>query len=159
MKIQAFFENTQLLFDRMGIVPLLYGSLGLECITGKDLNADDIDILISEIFMTERWNEFKSVLENEGYTLCDEHEHTFEKNEVYYSYAKIEELEQFARISLDEIEIHQKEGLKFRLLSLEQYLKVYSASVRDGYRINVRCKKDAEKIAFIKECLNDKSSE
>ena len=58
----------------------MYGSLGLEYITGESLNVDDIDILIPGVFVNERWNEFKSVLLDEGYTLFDEHEHTFQKN-------------------------------------------------------------------------------
>ena len=45
MKKQCFFENAILLNERFGIVPLLYGSLGLEYITNKNLNSDDIDIL------------------------------------------------------------------------------------------------------------------
>lgn len=153
MKKEAFFQNAKLLFDRMEIIPLMYGSLGLEYITDECLNADDIDILIPQTFINERWDEFKSVLIDAGYTLYDEHEHTFQKNGIYYSYAKIEELEHFAGISLGEIEIHHRENLPFRLLSLEQYLKVYVASAKDGYRINVRKKKDSDKIAFIEKHL------
>lgn len=58
-KIQAFFENAQLMSEELGIIPLMYGSLGLEYLTGKDLNADDIDILIPEVFITEKWDGFK----------------------------------------------------------------------------------------------------
>ncbi|MBR2402569.1 MAG: phosphoribosylanthranilate isomerase [Lachnospiraceae bacterium] len=153
MKQQAFFENAILLTGKLKIIPLIYGSLGLEYITGESLNADDIDILIPGVFVNERWNEFKSVLLDEGYTLFDEHEHTFQKNGICYSYASIEELESFAGISLSEIKEHNKDGIRFRVLSLEQYLKVYVASAKDGYRITVRKKKDGEKIAFIQKHL------
>ncbi len=44
-------------------------------------------------------------------------------------------------------------GVAFKKLSLEQYLKVYTASSKDGYRVNVRQKKDNEKLAFIKDRL------
>ena len=43
MKKQCFFENARLLNERFGIVPLMYGSLGLEYITNETLNVDDID--------------------------------------------------------------------------------------------------------------------
>lgn len=152
-KISCFFQNTRLLQKVLGIVPLMYGSLGLEYLTGENLNADDLDILIPRTFLTDRWNEFRTVLEHHGYTLIDEHEHTFEKDGIHYSYAQMEELESFAGIPLSQIEIHQVESLRFRLLSLEQYLKVYTASAKDGYRIEVRGKKDAEKIAFIQQRL------
>ena len=153
MKKAIFFENAKLLYDKFGIVPLMYGSLGLEYITNENLNADDIDILISEIFITDRWNEFKDFLISEGYVLVDEHEHTFVRDGVAYSYADIEDLEPFAGINTEDIEMHEADGVRFLLLSLEQYLLVYQKSSKDGYRVNVRQKKDADKIRFIESKL------
>ena len=153
MKKAMFFENAKLLYDKFGIVPLMYGSLGLEYITNENLNADDIDILISEIFITDRWNEFKDFLISEGYVLLDEHEHTFLRDGVTYSYADIEDLESFAGIRMKDIEMHEADGVNFLMLSLEQYLLVYQKSSKDGYRVNVRQKKDADKIRFIESKL------
>jgi hypothetical protein len=153
MKIKLFFENAKLLYNRFEIIPLMYGSLGLEYITNENLNADDIDILISEIFITDRWNEFKDFLISEGYVLVDEHEHTFVRDGVAYSYAYIEDLEPFAGINTEDIEMHEADGVRFLLLSLEQYLLVYQKSSKDGYRVNVRQKKDANKIRFIERKL------
>ena len=153
MKKAMFFENAKLLYDKFGIVPLMYGSLGLEYITNVSLNADDIDILISEIFITDRWNEFKDFLISEGYVLTDEHEHTFVRDGVAYSYADIEDLESFAGIRMKDIEMREADGVNFLMLSLEQYLAVYKQSSNDGYRVNVRQKKDADKIRFIESKL------
>ena len=156
MKKAAFFENAKLLMDKLAIIPLMYGSLGLEYITGESLNSDDIDILIPEVFLKERWEEFKNLLTDQGYILIDEHEHAFQKNGIHYAYASIEELESFAKINLSEIEQQNNDGIWLKLLSLEQYLKVYSTSAKDGYRINVRKKKDNNKIAFIENRLKIK---
>ena len=155
MKKAAFFENAKLLMDKLAIIPLMYGSLGLEYITGESLNSDDIDILIPEVFLKERWEEFKNLLTDQGYILIDEHEHAFQKNGIHYAYASIEELESFAKINLSEIEQQNNDGIWLKLLSLEQYLKVYSTSAKDGYRINVRKKKDNDKIAFIENRLKN----
>ena len=152
-KKQAFFANAKLLSDNWGIIPLMYGSLGLEYLTGEQLNADDIDILIPCAFLKERWGEFRETLEENGYTLIDEHEHTFEKEGIHYSYAQIEELETFAGIRVPDIQTVTVKDARFKILSLQQYLKVYSASAKDGYRIEVRAKKDFEKIEFIKKQL------
>ena len=152
-KFNLFLENAQLLSDKLGIVPLLYGSLGLEYLTGDDLGADDIDILVPRVFITDRWQEFKTVLEEHGYVLVDEHEHTFVRDGVAYSYADIEDLESFAGINTEAIEMHEVDGVRFMLLSLEQYLAVYKRSSKDGYRVNVRQKKDADKIRFIESKL------
>ena len=42
-KFNLFLENARFLSDKLGIVPLLYGSLGLEYLTGDALSVDDID--------------------------------------------------------------------------------------------------------------------
>ena len=152
-KFNLFIENARLLSDKFDIVPLLYGSLGLEYLTGDDLGADDIDILVSRVFITDRWQEFKAVLEEHGYVLVDEHEHTFVRDGVAYSYADIEDLESFAGIHAEDIEMHEVDGVRFMLLTLEQYLAVYKKSSKDGYRVNVRQKKDADKIRFIESKL------
>lgn len=154
MKILMFFENAKLLADKFKIIPLMYGSLGLEYITGENMNADDIDILIPQVFINEKWNKFKNTLTNNGYTLIDEHEHTFQKSGIYYSYASIEELESFAGIKSSDIELGVDRNIPFKVLSLEQYLKVYTASSKDGYRIEVRQKKDNDKIILIQKYLN-----
>ena len=152
-KLNLFLENARLLSDKLGIVPLLYSSLGLEYLTGDVLDADDIDILVPRVFITDRWQEFKAVLEEHGYVLIDEHEHTFARDGVAYSYADIEDLDPFAGIRMKDIEMREADGFRFLLLSLEQYLAVYKQSSKDGYRVNVRQKKDADKIRFIESKL------
>ena len=152
-KFNLFLENAQFLSDKFDIVPLLYGSLGLEYLTGDDLGADDIDILVPRVFITERWHEFKEFWEAQGYALTDEHEHTFVHDGTAYSYADIEDLESFAGLNTEDIEMYEADGVRFLLLSLEQYLAVYKQSSKDGYRVNVRQKKDADKIRFIESKL------
>ena len=152
-KFNLFLENARLLSDKFGIVLLLYGSLGLEFLTGDALGSDDIDILVPRVFITDRWQEFKAVLEEHRYVLVDEHEHTFARDGAAYSYADIEDLESFAGIRMKDIEMREADGVRFLLLSLEQYLAVYQKSSKDGYRVNVRQKKDAEKIRFIESKL------
>ena len=152
-KFNLFLENARFLSDKFDILPLLYGSLGLEYLTGGVLGADDIDILIPHVFITDRWHEFKELLEAQGYVLADEHEHTFVRDGVAYSYADIEDLESFAGIRMKDIEMREADGVRFLLLSLEQYLSVYKQSSKDGYRVKVRKKKDADKIRLIESKL------
>ena len=153
-KFNLFLENARFLSDKFDIVPLLYGSLGLEYLTGDALDADDIDILVPRVFIINRLQEFKAVLEEHGYVFVDEHEHTFARDGVAYSYADIEDLEPFAGINTEAIEMHEADGVSFLLLSLEQYLAVYQKSSKDGYRVNIRQKKDADKIKFIESKLS-----
>ena len=156
-KFNCFLQNAEMLNDKFNIVPLLYGSLGLEVLTDSSLNADDIDILIPQAFVTgDKWTEFKLFLESHGYILIDEHEHTFRKDAVDYSYASIDGLKDFADVDICDIEIRNVSGTKFMLLSLEQYLKVYQKSSQDGYRMNVKEKQDNQKIEFIMNHMKTK---
>ena len=148
MKKTAFFENTKLL-NGYGTTPLMYGSLGLEYITGADFGADDVDILIPQTFTTDSWGGFSAFLCANGYILVDEAEHTFEKGGIEFSYGSLQELESFSGIRVQDIKGYTQDGAQFMALSLSQYLIVYNQSIKDGYRINVRQKKDADKIAFI----------
>ncbi|MBE6146214.1 MAG: hypothetical protein E7171_06285 [Firmicutes bacterium] len=152
-KFKNFLENAKLLNGQFRIVPLLYGSLGLENITEADLHSDDIDILIPGEFVTgENWPALIEFLEANGYTLIDDHEHTFTKDDIEYSYAPIENLKSFADIDPRDIGIYEKNGVRYKSLSLDQYLTVYQRSLEDDYRVNVFKKKaqDEEKISFIK---------
>jgi len=148
-KFDQFLENSQLLKDKFNVTPLLYGSLGLEVLTNVDLKSDDIDILIPNIYLSDKWIEFKGFLEENSYQLIDLHEHTFLKDGIAFSYASIENLNEFAGISINEITCY--EG--YLLLNLRQYLKVYQTSLKDGYRIYNKNKKDQEKIDWILSCL------
>ena len=153
-KFDFFLQNAEMINDKFNIIPLLYGSLGLEVLTNITFNADDIDILVPQVFVTgERWSEFRSFLENNGYELTDEHEHTFRKDGVDYSYASVEGLKDFADIDIRDINIRNSSGTEYMLLSLEQYLKVYIKSSEDGYRMNVKEKQDNKKIELIKSLL------
>ena len=152
-KFKNFLENAKILNEKLQIVPLLYGSLGLEQITEADLHSDDIDVLIPQEFVTgANWSTLINLLEANGYLLIDEHEHTFTKNDIEYSYASIENLKPFANIDPKDIGIYEKNGVRYKSLSLDQYLTVYQKSLEDDYRVNVFKKKsqDEEKISFIK---------
>ena len=150
-KLHCFLENARELNDSFHLIPLLYGSLGLGVVLEQDLHPDDIDILIPEYYLEGRWEDFQRELGKKGYQLIDEHEHTFEKAGIKYSYASIENLEPFANITLGDMELVKRGDTLFKTLSLEHYLKVYETSSQDGYRINKKEKKDTEKINLIKQ--------
>ncbi len=148
-KYELFLINAKLLFKEFGVKPLLYGSLGLEVLLQKDLLSDDIDILIPNAVLCDKWEYFKTFMESNGFTLIDLHEHTFIKDNVKYSYACIDGLNDYAGIdSICESEYHLS-------LTLYDFLKVYEASLKDGYRQDKKNKKDSEKIDIIKKALQE----
>ena len=153
MKKKEFLYIAGLLNEQLHIVPLLFGSLGLEQRLHTNLNADDIDVLIPEIFLNEKWNSVVTIMKNNGYVLYDLHEHAFEKSGLSFAFASIESLTPFAGINLTKIPVIEEAGIRYYLLSLQDYLKVYMASSKDGYRKNTKNKKDEQKIELINKAL------
>lgn len=94
-----------------------------------------------------------TVMNDNGYVLHDLHEHAFEKSGLSLAFASIESLTSFAGIDVTKIPIIDEEGVSYYLLDLRGYLKVYTASSKDGYRKNVKNKKDEEKIKLINKAL------
>jgi len=154
-KYEKFLELSRLLNTKFNIQPLLYGSLGLEVLTGEKLNADDVDILIPEIYIKDKWLEFMDYLEMCGYKLIDLHEHTFEKDNCHFSFACIDGLESFANVKEKEIVNKNVFDCSYKLMNLQQYLAVYEASSKDNYRKKIaKNTKDETKIKFIKNLLD-----
>ncbi len=139
----------------MNIVPLLYGSLGLEQRLHINLNADDIDVLIPEIFLNEKWRIVVELMSKNGYSLYDIGEHAFEKNGLSIAFASIESLAPFADVDVKKIPVIRENGIYYKLLDMHDYLKVYTASLKDGYRKNVKNKNDKEKIDLINKALSE----
>lgn len=156
-KLKFFFKNAEEIQNEFSLIPLLYGSLGLEQVLKENLQADDIDILLPKDYVTgPSWPEFRKFLESKGYVLIDEQEHTFEKEGIHYSYATVENLEEFAGIPWHEISLKNDNGVLYKLLNLEQYLIVYEASSKDGYRQQKKNKQDRAKIDLIETKMKNR---
>lgn len=153
MKKELFLQIARKLTETLGITPLLFGSLGLEQRLGANLNADDIDVLIPEEYLDEKWDMLIEVMTTLGYKLYDVHEHAFEKDGVSAAFASIENLVPFAGVDITRIPVVGENGVRYYLLGLEDYLKVYTASSKDGYRKDTKNKNDTEKIELIKRAL------
>lgn len=155
MKYSHFLHIANLLNKKLSIIPLLFGSLGLERLLKIDLNADDIDILIPEVYLNTNWHKIIGLMNDEGYYLCNEEEHEFKKSDVKIAFASIESLESFACIDINSIPFITDNGITYLLLTLDDYLKVYKASSKDGYRKNVKNKQDEYKINLIEKALKN----
>lgn len=156
MKKTEFLYIAELLNKKLNIVPLLFGSLGLEQRLYTNLNADDIDVLIPEVFINEKWNSIVTIMNDSGYVLYDLHEHAFEKSGLSFAFASIESLTPFAGINITKIPIIEEKGVCYYLLDLQDYLRVYTASSNDGYRKNIKNKQDEQKIELINRALGNK---
>ena len=153
MKYFEFLHIASLINQIFDTTPLLFGSLGLEQRLNKSLNADDIDVLVPEIILKTSWDKLIETMEHDGYHLCNVREHEFIKNGIRVAFAPIEGLEAFAQVDISSIPLIEENGIRYYLLGLEDYLKVYRESSKDGYRKNVKNKQDQQKIELIEKAI------
>jgi len=149
--------------NEMGITPLLMGSVGLEVVTGKCWHAQDLDIHVpgdergwevpAELSIFQ-WREIMKIMESMDYQLIDLHEHEFSKKGLSVEFGIIDTLPSFAGVPLEELEIHQKAGVKYYLLNPNQYLRVYEASSKDSYRAEQNNHKDLGKIEYLQTIVH-----
>jgi len=161
-KLDVFFDLAKKLNKKFSVIPLLQGSLGLKMLVDGDFNPGDIDIALPQHLyrLNERWNDLLSFMLKEGYVLTNLHEHYFVKGEIEVNFAAIDgvggipSLEVFTGIDLMEIPIMETDGAIYKLMTLEQYYKVYSMSLEDSYRADEKGHKDQNKIDILKKALN-----
>ncbi|WP_164669506.1 hypothetical protein [Virgibacillus doumboii] len=141
-----FINIAKTLNKELDIVPVLYGSLGVEKVTGIDFSPQDIDILVPLTFLEEKWRFLKMVMEKLGYEFTDVHEHEFRKNKINIGIAYIEDLKPFAGVNYKDLAIVEEHGARYYALSISDYLKIYNRSLLDGYRRTKNNNKDQRKL-------------
>ncbi|MBE1554043.1 hypothetical protein [Sporosarcina limicola] len=150
---REFINISRILNQQLGIVPVLYGSLGLVRITKVDFSPQDIDILVPLTFLEEKWNILQHAMEQLGYTMVDLNEHEFIKNDIKIGFAFTEDLVEFADINYKELDVFEDDGAKYHLLTVSDYLKVYNKSSQDGYRRAKNNKKDLDKLEILNKLV------
>ena len=156
-KYDEFLSAAGRINEKLQSVPLLYGSLGLEQRLGVSLCSGDIDVLLPERLLTADWQRMIALMKELGYALQDEKEHAFVKGDFHMAFAPAESLEMFAGVNLKGIPLIRQNGAKYYLPELPDYLKVYEASSKDGYRRQVKNKQDQRKIDLIRQALRAES--
>ncbi|WP_316568774.1 phosphoribosylanthranilate isomerase [Neobacillus sp. YIM B06451] len=160
-KFNQFIKIAKKLND-IEIIPLLMGSVGLEVVTGKSWDAQDLDIHVPgdkrgwevppelSIF---KWDDIMKIMNSMGYSLIDLHEHEFSREGLSVEFGITDTLPDFAGVQLEDLELYQKGEVKYYLLSPKQYLTVYESSSKDSYRADKNNNKDIIKIDFLKSMI------
>ncbi|WP_096155389.1 phosphoribosylanthranilate isomerase [Bacillus sp. FJAT-45066] len=161
-KFEEFIKIAKKLND-IDIIPLLMGSVGLEVITGKSWDAQDLDIHVPgdergwevqpEINI-HNWNDIVNIMNLLEYSLIDLHEHEFSKEGLSVEFGIIDTLPSFAGVQLEDLEMQKMGDVKYYLLNPNQYLSVYESSSKDSYRANNNNNKDFRKIDFLKSMIS-----
>ena len=152
------FRNICSHLNKVGIVPTLMGSLGLEYVSKVEWNPEDIDIHVPgdsrgweapDELRIYNWESIKSVMEELGYIITDVHEHEFKKDNICVQYGTINSLYDFAGIHETDLKIESYDEITFRVPNLRQFLAIYNASSKDSYRNDNNNNKDFKKIEWL----------
>lgn len=152
---KEFLTIAKLLNQQLEIVPVLYGSLGLEKVTKLNFSPQDIDILIPLSFLEEKWQLLQDVMDQLGYTMVNFQEHEFLKNDIKIGFAFTEDLLAFADVDYKNLKVIDDNGSRYYLLTISDYIKVYTRSLQDGYRRNKNNNKDLNKIEILNEIVQE----
>lgn len=133
------------ILKKLNIKPVIYGSFGVSLYLGDFKKFEDLDILIEDEFINDRWIEFKKLFEVRGFNLIDEKEHEFELEGKKVGFASKDILIRDKVIN-NFSELVQYKDKNALTLTPEDFLRVYKVSVKDGYRIKTRGKKDMDII-------------
>jgi len=152
--MNEFLDKILEILKELNIKPVIYGSFGVATYLGNFKDFEDVDILIEDEFINEKWEEFLELFELNGFNLINEKEHEFEFNGKKVGFASKNILIR-DKIINNFLELVQYKNKDAFTLTPEGFLKAYEFSVKDGYRINTRGKKDEEIIekleAYIKK--------
>lgn len=154
---KEFINISKSLNRQLDIVPVLYGSLGLEKVTQMDFSPQDIDILVPLAFLEEKWEILKDTMEQLDYMLVDLDEHEFMKSDSKIGFAFIEDLVEFAVVDYKSLQVFEDSGAKYYLLTISDYLKVYNKSLQDGYRRTKNNSKDFKKLEILKKLVHNQT--
>jgi len=156
-KFEIFLEVAGNLNNFLNVTPILYGSLGLYKIIEEYGKCNDIDVLVPDEFVDEKWNELISLMEKIGFKLKDEHEHEFIRNSEKVAFAKQNDLIKRIKLYPNNLTVHDINNIKFKELSAKDYLSVYRLMLRDSYRQEKRGMTDQKKIDLIEKYINKSS--
>ncbi len=154
-KFRIFLKIAKNLNCFLNITPIVYGSLGLYRIIGEHGRCEDIDILIPNEFVNERWNELIEVMERMGFKLGNEDKREFMCDSGAIAFLEQNDLIRRINLYPDTLIAHSINNIKFKELSIENYLAAYKFMVQDEHREKEKKKSDQEKADLIEKFIEN----
>ena len=152
-KYKTFLTIAKMLNEELNITPVLYGSLGLSMCIKEKIEINDIDILVPEDLLKDKWPLLEKAMNNLKYDLINLDEHEFKKNGQVVAFGRLGGIDDDLGIDSSKLEIADENGVRFFVLSLNDYKKAYAYSLKDGYRRKKRGTADKLKIETINKHL------
>jgi hypothetical protein len=139
--------------NRHSMIPVIYGSLGFYQLVGQQVDEiGDIDIVIPNVYLADEFYVLKDAMLGIGYQQDPDFPHEFIRGHDRIGFEPESDLQDL-RIDSDNLKLTEEEKVKFKELSLEDYLKVYNKSLATH---QLRVSKIRRKIEVIEKLLADR---
>lgn len=135
-----------------GIESILYGSLGVSVYLGNFREFDDIDLLVDDEYLGKKWAFLKDLMINKGFKVTDEKEREFVNTDgvkVAFAGKSVLVDDSICDPISDVININVG-GIGVNTLNRNGFIKAYTYSSTDGYRIEKRGDSDLNIVKKLK---------
>ncbi|MBI2087040.1 MAG: hypothetical protein HYT69_02610 [Candidatus Zambryskibacteria bacterium] len=127
-KFSSFLEITRVL-NKHGMIPTLYGSLGLYRIVGQLDEVNDTDIVIPNKDLIDGLDKLMRILAEIGYKQDAPYPHEFTKGEGPVGFEPESDLIELG-IEIEKLRVTEIGGVRFRELAPKDYLLVYKRNLK-----------------------------
>jgi hypothetical protein len=128
-KFSTFLEVAEAL-NRHGIVPTLYGSLGLYRLISPLNEISDIDIVVPTIYVKEKFGELLNIMNSIGYLQDAVFPHEFTKGEGQIGFEPEDDFRDYEGVDSAKFKTTKVGGAEFRELNPQDYLTIYRGDLK-----------------------------
>ncbi len=143
----AVFIKVAKQLNKYDITPTIYGSLGLYHLIGQLDEINDIDIIIPNKNLVDKFDELEKIMKGIGYKRDPYYKHEFTKGNDRVGFEPESDLTKIA-INPDSLQISEVNGSKFKELSPKDYLIVYKDTLN---RWQAKVKQIKKKVDILKK--------
>ncbi|PIZ98743.1 MAG: hypothetical protein COX77_03555 [Candidatus Komeilibacteria bacterium CG_4_10_14_0_2_um_filter_37_10] len=142
------------ILKKLNIKPVIYGSFGVSYYLGNFKQFGDLDLLVEDKFIDNDWEEFNTFLSSHNFVLINRREHEFLLDNFKIGFAKKSIFVKDGIIK-DYTDLVKYGKVDAYTLRPEHFLAAYRFSLKDGYRVTNRFKRDQEIINKITEYIKE----
>lgn len=130
-KYIAFTDVARLINIRLEEIPILYGSLGVEFRVKKDMKCRNINLMLSNELISDKWESLVDLMSVAGFSLKSEKDRLFEREGMELTVSNTEELSAYAGIDVHTFE-KINDFAEFYLPKVCDFLEIYNYKSKDN---------------------------
>lgn len=145
-KFKTFLEVAAML-NKHGIIPILYGSIGLYRVVELQDEVDDIDITIPNEILVNRFDDLEKIMKEMNFSRDPDYKHEFLRGDDCVGFELENELIEWG-IDTHNLKITKINDAQFKELSASDYLNVYTHTLQRWEKKFLSMQK---KVSILKE--------